>query len=55
MAAVGLFIWLLMWLLPMIISGNLASRQGRNVPLWVILSFFFGWIPTIVLLAMSGI
>lgn len=58
MAIFGFFwilIWLLMWLLPMIVSANLARRQGRNVTLWVLLSFFFGWIPTIVLLAVSGV
>jgi len=43
-----------MWLLPMIVSGTLASRAERSVALWVILSFFFGWIPTLILLAING-
>lgn len=47
-------LWLIMWLLPMIISGTLASHQDRSVALWVVLTFFFGWIPTIILIAMSG-
>ncbi|MCY0875396.1 MAG: hypothetical protein OWT28_03875 [Firmicutes bacterium] len=49
-----LLLWLILWLLPMIVSGSLASRAGRSVGLWVILSFFFGWIPTLILLAING-
>ena len=51
----GFLLWLIFWLLPMVISGTLASRQGRSVILWLVLTFFFGWIPTIILLALSGI
>jgi len=45
---------LVFWLLPIILTGNLAAKQGRNVALWVVVAIFFGWIPCIVLLALSG-
>ena len=53
-APIFLIIWLLLWLLPMILSGVMAQKQGRNVLLWVVLSFLFGWIPSLILLAFSG-
>ena len=38
---------------PLVISYKVSKEKNRNYKLWVLLTFFFGWIATVIVLVLE--